>query len=332
MADGKESADRKGRLRALLAWGGTVALLAYLGFTTDFAAAWAAFRNADLALVIATIGVATFVTYLIDVVTVRMLLRRLGIRVGFKEFLRVKGASYLLNIVNYNLALVLMAAMIKKRNDRGWGAAGSPFVLLNFVDLSVFGALVLAAIAAGQSPFEGVATIGVGLFAAGAVAGPPILCGIARLHRLPGFLGRVFGHDLLEAFRHLSFGAIPVVMAQRSVLILAYAVMQWAFLHAFGTDIPVLQLLVFMPILSLIAFIPVSVSGLGSTQVVMREFFGPYVPAAIATTVAARASVIDAYSTASILGMMLLRIGIGLVCLPWVSRELTEARSREEIP
>ncbi len=332
VTDGKESTARKSRLRALLAWGGTAALLTYLGLTTDFASAWSAFRNADLVLHVSTIVVSTFLTYLIDVATVRLLLRRLDIHVGFTEFLRVKGASYLLNIVNYNLALVLMAALVKKRTKGGWGASGSPFLLLNFLDLAVFGTLVLTAVVAGQSPFEGTMTIVLGVIAAGAVAGPAVLCGIARLDHMPGFLGRIFGHDLLVAFRRFTFASIPIVMAQRSLLILTYAVMQKAFLHAFGVDIPVLQLLVFMPILSLIGFIPVSVSGLGSTQVVMREFFGPYVPATLAVTAAAQASVIDAFSTASILGVMLLRVLIGLACLPWVSRELSEARSGEEIP
>jgi len=327
-----ESADRKGRLRAILAWGGTLALLGFLAATTDFATAWAAFLNADLTLFVVVLLVSTFGTYLIDVATVRVLLHRVGIDVGFREFLRVKGASYLLNIVNYNLALVMMAAVVRKRTDRGWGAAGSPFLLLNFVDLSVFATFVLAALLAGETPFDGPATIAVGVFAAGALAAPPILCGIARLDHLPGFLGRLFGHDLLAAFRHLSFRSIPVVMGARSLLILSYAVMNWAFLRSFGVDVPIAKIVVFMPILSLIAFIPISVGGLGSTQVVMREFFGPFVTASIATTVAARASVVDAYSTASIVGTMLLRVGIGLVCLPWVTKVLAEVRTDQEAP
>lgn len=332
VSDGQESAGRKGRLRALLAWGGTLALLAYLGLTTDFATAWTAFQNADHVLFLATVVISTFATYLTDVATVRVLLRHVGIRVGFKEFLRVKGASYLLNIVNYNLALVMMAAVVRKRTDRGWGAAGSPFVLLNFLDLSVFGTFVLAALLSGQSPFEGPVTILVGFFAAGAIAAPTILCMIARLDNLPGLLGKVFAHDLLAAFRHLSFRAIPGMMALRSILILEYAVMNWAFLRSFGTEIPILQLLVFMPIISLIAIIPVSVAGLGSTQVVMREFYGPYVPSTLAATTAARMSVIDAFSTAAIVGPVLLRVVIGLACLPWVSRTLAEARTDQEAP
>jgi len=326
VSDATETAGRKSRLRAMMAWGGTLALLGFLAATTDFSTAWAAFLNANLLLFVITLVVSTFGTYLIDVATVRVLLDRVGIRVGFREFLRVKGASYLLNIVNYNLALVMMAAVVRKRTDRGWGAAGSPFILLNFVDLSVFGAFVLASVFAGQSPFDVPATIAVTVFAACAVAAPPILCGIARLHRMPGFLGKAFGHDLLAAFRHLSFRSIPLVMLARSALILAYAVMNWAFAKSFGVDIPIPKILVFMPILSLIAFIPISVGGLGSTQVVMREFFGPFVTSAIALTAADRAAVIDAYSTASIVSTMLLRVGIGLLCLPWVSRVMAEAR------
>lgn len=330
MADGPEAAARKGRLRAALGWGGTLVLMTYLVMTTDLTMAWRAFMNADHTLFVLTLVISTFGSYILDVVTVRELLNRVGIRVGFGEFLKTKGASYLLNIVNYNLALVLMVAMIRKRTDRGWGASGSPFLLLNFVDLSVFGALALLAVAAGETPFEPTATIFVALFAAGALVAPPILCGLTRLEKLPGILGRVFSHDILAAFRHLEFRSIPWLMFLRSLLILLYAVMGWAFLHAFGVDVPILTLMVFMPILSLIAFVPVSVSGLGSTQVVMREFLAPYVLPAVAVTSAAREAVIDAYSTSTIVSMILLRAVIGLVCLPWVSRTLAAARPEQE--
>jgi uncharacterized membrane protein YbhN (UPF0104 family) len=325
VSDGPHS-KAKGRGRALLAWGGTALLLAYMGWTTDFRTAWQAFTGADHLVFVVTMVVATVVTYLTDVVTVRLLLRWVGFRVGFREFARVKGVSYLLNIVNYNLALVMMAAVVKRRMQRNWGAAGSPFLLLNFIDLMVFATLALAAIAAGASPFDPEPTLFVAAFSAAAFLGAPTLCLVARLRgRLPGFLGRVAGHDLLAAFRDLSAAHLLAALGLRSLLILEYAAMNWAFLQAFGTDVPIGRLLVFMPILSLIAFIPISVAGLGSTQVVMRGFYGPYVPDAIAATQAARAAVIDAYSTSTIVSVYVLRVLIGLAFLPWVQRYLAAA-------
>lgn len=330
MAPGREGAIGKpannertrGRARAALAWIGTLSLLGFLGFTTDFASAWEAFRGADYVLFAATAVGATLAAFVVDTFTVRYLLGAVGIRVGMGEFLRVKGASYLLNIVNYNLALVLMAAVVKRRTERGWGAAGSPFVLLNFVDLSVFGALTTVAILAGASPFEGTVTRWLLLIAVGAVAGLPLLAAFARLRIGPAWLVRVASHDLLEAFRRMAPRDLAVAMALRATLILVYAVMNHLFLTSFGTPIPVATLLVYMPILSLVAIIPISVSGLGSTQVLMRRFFAPHVPAALAATEACRTGIIDAYSTSSILVVLLIRVVIGLACMPSVARML----------
>jgi uncharacterized membrane protein YbhN (UPF0104 family) len=312
----------KGRARAALAWVGSLSLLGFLAFTTDFPAALEAFRTTDYVLFTANAILATLAAFLVDTFTVRHLLGAVGTRVGAGEFLRVKGASYLLNIVNYNLALVLMAAVVKRRTARGWGAAGSPFVLLNFVDLAVFGALTLAAIGSGASPLGPGPTRWMVLFGIGAVAGVPVLAAFARLRVGPAWLVRIASHDLLEAFRRIAPRDLAVSLVLRSGLILVYAVMNHLFTRAFGMPIPIPDLLVYMPILSLVAFIPISVSGLGSTQVLMRRFFAPYVPAALAASEAGQCGIIDAFSTSSILAVLLIRVAIGLACMPAVARML----------
>lgn len=324
-----ETTRNKGRARAAIAWVGTASLLGFLAFTTDFAAAWEAFRGADYVLFTLTAVFATLGGYVVDTLTLRYLLGAVGIRIGVREFLRVKGASYLLNIVNYNLALVLMAAVVKRRTDRGWAAAGSPFVMLNFVDLAVFGALILIAVAAGASPFDGTATLAISVVAVGALSGVPVLAAFSRLTTGPAWLIRIASHNLLEAFRRIAPRDLAVSLALRSLLIVLYAVMNHLFLRSFGTHISVANLLVYMPILSLVGFIPISVSGLGSTQVLMRRFYAAHVPVALATTEACRVGIIDAYSTSSILSVILIRILIGLACTPSVTRMLANPEPGE---
>jgi len=315
----------------ILAWVGTALLLGYLAATTDLEAAWAALRGADLPRLLATLFWAIPSTYLLDSLGVTVLLRRVGVRVPCGEFLRVKGASYLLNIVNYNLGLVLMAAVVKTRSDRGWGSAGSPFLMLNFLDLSVFGILVIAALSLGQCPFPDPAVrTALWVAAAGATLIPPFLMAFSRLPQDRGWFGRLAGHGLLEAFRRLDPRFLPLILLARAGLVLLYALMNRSFLLSFGADVPLPKLLVFMPILTLVAFIPISVSGLGSTQVVMRSFYGPFVSPAMAATDAARAAVIDAFSTSTILATILVRAVIGVLCLPWVSKALAQGRGERE--
>jgi uncharacterized membrane protein YbhN (UPF0104 family) len=315
---------RRHVLRLVLTWGGTALILTYMAFTTDLQTAWEAARGANHLLFGATLVLSTVGAYVVDSATVVVLLRRVGVRVGLGEFLLVKGASYLLNIFNYNLALVMMAAVVKRRSTRGWGASGSPFLLLNFVDLSVFGGFVVVATVSGQSPFQGTLEVLVGLPALAATAAPLVLCGFARCGSVPGIVGTLANHGLLAAFRHLRLADLPLVTALRCVLVLVLVTMYKLCLHAFGTDIPLASLLVYMAAMIIVGMVPVTVGGLGSSQVVARGFFGPYVPTTVAATQAARESVVDAMSTSVIVFTMVLRCGIGLACLPWVSRTFTE--------
>ncbi len=319
----------KGRAKAALAWVGTLSLLGFLAFTTDFASALNALRSIDYVLFTANLFLSVLAAFVLDAFTVRYVLRSVGTRVGMREFLRVKGASYLLNIVNYNLALVLMAAVVKRRTTRGWGAAGSPFVLLNFIDLAVFGSLTLVAVASGASPFEAGPTRLIVLFSIGAVGCIPVLAAFARVQAGPPWLLRIASHDILEAFRRIAPRDLIASLLLRSCLILVYAVMNHLFTRSFGMPVPIPALLVYMPILSLVAFVPISVSGLGSTQVLMRGFFAPYVPAALAATAAGQSGIIDAFSTTSIVAVLLIRVAIGLACMPSVARMLAPGSGPE---
>lgn len=321
-ADNKNT--RKNRMRAAIAWLGTAGLLTFLILTTDLNAAADAFQRANLVMFGVTALISVLITYMTDVATVRFLLSCVGIKVGFGEFARIKGASYLLNIINYNLGLVMMAAIVKKRSSKGWGAAGSPFILLNFIDLSVFSLIVQVAIWTGHSPVSRIPTIILGLMTAGGLVGGPIICIASRWKNAPGRIGKLLALDILAAFRYLSAKSMLLATAGRLTLILEYGVMNFFFMKSFGTIVRPLELLFYMSILAFIALIPISISGIGSTQFAMRDFYQRFVPDSVAPLAAGKIAVVDAFSTAGIFGVLAIRIVIGLVCMPGVSKYLAE--------
>jgi hypothetical protein len=310
-----EQTGRKTWIRSLIAWVGTAALLAYLGATTDLDQAWRALRLADMVIFPGVIVGMTLLTWLTDAAIARQVLARSGFDVTLGEFVRIKGASYLLNIVNYNLGLVLMAAVVTRRSDRGWKAAGSPFILLNFIDLSAMGILVAVGLAVAGSPFSAEPTALLAVAAAGGLLGAPVLCALARARSAPPWLDRLLRNDLLAAFRTLRARDLAAFTSLRVVFIAEYIVMTWAMLKCFRFTIPLFDVFVYNPIVGLIGFIPISVSGLGTTQVVSREFYAPFAPIGVDGIAA-----VDAYSTASILAVLLVRILIALACLPSVTR------------
>lgn len=324
---------RKGRWRVALAWGGTLLILAYMGVTTDLRQAWDAFVHADQALFLATMFLSVPLVWLADAASVRIVLGRAGFRIRLRDFLRIKGASYLLNILNYNLALAMMAALVSKRSDRGLAASGSPFILLNFLDLGALGLLVLGGLASGARPFAEPGVLWtLGAFAAAGVLGGPVLSGLARIRQADGagkagdaaarrrmsrLLDRVLRHDVLSAFWAVGLGEYAGLCLLRMAFVSSYVVSNYFLLRAFGIAVPLGDLFVYQPILAFIIFIPISVAGLGSTQVVMRHFYGPHAPLGAW-------AVVDAYSTATIVMFVLMRSVIGLLCMPWVTRALKE--------
>jgi uncharacterized membrane protein YbhN (UPF0104 family) len=140
----------------------------------------------------------------------------------------------------------------------------------------------------------------------------------ARVRRLIAALLR---HGLLSAFRSLRPVDALVMVAARAAFIVQYVLMTWMFLRTFDFHVPFGKILVYNPILGLIGFLPISVSGLGTTQVVARSLLGPFAPAGVDAIAA-----VDAYTTAGILGVLLMRIVIGLACLPSVTRLLKARR------
>lgn len=321
---------RRSRLKAALAWGGTVAILAYMAATTNIKEAWQALLDADRTLFFGTAFISVPVVWVFDSVSVTILLHRVGFRPTFAEFLKIKGASYILNILNYNLALAMMAAFLSRSSERGIAASGSPFILLNILDLSALGLMVIAGFVAGARPFgDSAAHLTLLLVAGSAVLAGPLMCGLARLlgsneakqpaiSRRPFSLAsllRLVQHDLLLAFRKIGLREYAWLCLLRMGFLSIYPASSYFMLRAFGINVPFSEVFVYQPILTLIIVIPISVAGLGSTQVVMRHFYAKYAPSG-------SWAVVDACSTTTIVIYVLLRAVIGLSCMPWATKKL----------
>jgi len=308
-------------IRSILVWGGTASLLTYLGLTTNLPETWRALTLANpLYLAIVAIGFVA-ITFSTDVSSVRFLLKRGGFDVHTADLFRIKGASYLLNILNYNLALAMMAATLSRHTDKGLGTTGSPFIYLNFIDLAIMSIQVLVGVWFAELPFPDAAVTVLLLISACGLLSPFALWGIVRVRHLPPFMSKILGHAIFSSCRDLSFAELLRLFGLRALLIIEYLFMTYCFLRVFGIKVPLDALLVYSPILALVAFIPISIAGLGSTQVVMRIFYAPFAPIGIDPIAS-----VDAYSTVSLLVILSVRIGISLVCLPAVSRMMGKSQ------
>jgi uncharacterized membrane protein YbhN (UPF0104 family) len=237
------------------------------------------------------------------------------------ELAPLKAASYILNILNYHAASMGMAWLIGRRKGVSFLEAAGALATLSWLDLVAVTGMAVT-----------------GLWLAPEVLGPhpalqawlqavaAVVFGVALLAAL--LLQSSWNVRILQTLRDLPplrpLAALsPARMAQgivlRAGMICAYAVAAMLLMRSFGMQPSWGRLFVAMPILTVVGTIPISVSGLGTTQVLMRSLYGPFV-----TDGRVPGPVIDAYSTAMIMGYIAARVVVAAPFLAKVSRELRE--------
>lgn len=319
-------------LRRILPFAGAALLIGYFLWSTDLHKLMEALQMADLARYATVVVGTTVVVWLYDSLCLVWLVRAtLGHRgkprpVTLADLAPVKAASYVLNILNYHAASMAMAWLIGKRKGVSFLEAAGALATLSWLDLlAVTGMAVtglwLAPEVLGPHPalqiwLQVVAAIvfGLGLLAVLVLQSGWNVPVLVRLRELAPLRP-------LAALR-------PVRMLQglvlRAAMIVAYTVAADQIMRSFGMTPTWGRLFVAMPILTVVGTIPISVSGIGTTQVLMRSLYAPFV-----TDGRAPGPVIDAYSTAMIVGYIAARL---LVAGPYLRRITAELRDEPARP
>ena len=295
-----------------------------------------------------------------------LLLRRFNAPVTFREILPLKGASYLLNIINYNAAMGGMALYLKRVRRVSFLETASSLLFMNVLDVfALCGLIALGlifsedALAVALSPESrrGLAWV---------VAGFAALLVGSWIYWNAGFdffvLGKLRSWRIFHAFREARLVDYAWLLGLRTVMVFLYVTITWLFARTFGFAVPFGAMLALQPIIIFVGTIPISVAGLGTTQVVMRAFYGVYAtylllapasgallegltapvaaaaplggPAAAAArqgleaTMAAYydpTALVDAFSTASISSVVLLRVLVGYLFVRHVGARLAAA-------
>lgn len=322
----------KDHARRWLPFVGAALLLGYFFASTDLQALGRAVAQADLGRYLLIVTLSTLAIWLYDslclVWLVRTTLGHRGRPVGgrLRDLAPLKAASYILNVLNYHAASLGMAWLIGRRKGVSFLEAAGALALLSYIDLVAVSGMVVAGLwlapeVVGKHPtLQSFLQVVVALVFGGALASVLILQSGWRL-------------PLLERIRALAvvrpLAALrPLAMLQglilRMGLVLAYTAAAVYLMRAFGMQPTWGRMFVAMPILTVVGTIPISVSGFGSTQVLMRTLYAPFV-----TDGRPSEAVIDAYSTAMILGYIACRM---VVAAPFFRPIAAELRERPPEP
>jgi len=255
------------RLGRIAAWAVTGGALSYLFWRVPIREMAKAASNAA-GWTFPVLAALVMAVYLADCLAIWKTFGWFVAPLGFREVLTVRGATYLLALVNYALGQAAIVYFVKR-------SRGVPLVRGSAAVLLIMGTNLLLLLF---------------MTTAGMVLGAETIAGLRRL-MLVGYAGLALylvllvwkprfltKRPLFDVLLTAGVWGYLKAMAVRLPHVLTLVCFSYATLHALGVKVPVLQAVLCTPVVLLVAVLPISVQGLGPTQGAMVFFFARYAP------------------------------------------------------
>jgi uncharacterized membrane protein YbhN (UPF0104 family) len=284
--------DARRLVHPALAIAFTAAIFALIMRGVPFAALGHALRDADYGVFLALMIPNALFYFAWDTLVLTVVVRWFHGAVPYRNLLPVRAASYVVGFFNTNLGRGVLAGYLSRRLHAPFLELGSTVVFLvltEYTQLVVWSMLGLFGLRAEVSRSL--------LLAAAAVA---VFWVAVRWLLTP----RTW--SLARTFRLATRTRYVQIVALRAPMFLVSLCAHYYAAHAFGIQIPFLQMLTFLPVIFMLAALPVTVAHLGTTQAAWVFFFGEY----------GTASQLLAFSLAAHLAFASTRALLGVAWLP----------------
>jgi len=312
------------------AWLVTAGILAWLGMTTNFVVAMETLKDAHFAPFIPVVIGVCLIVYLVDSACLVVLFRRFNAPTTLKEILPIKGASYLLNVVNYNAGAASIAYFFRNRKNVPFIESLSSMLWLNFIDVVSLALLMVMAAGLGGDRID--AQTRSTLLT---ICGGLLVVLLGTLAYWNGgfnffFFGRLRSWRLFATFRKAKIMDYGAFLSLRVAFVTTYVFSQWFVMPFFNMEAGLDELFIYVPALTFIGTIPlINAAGMGAVQGFMRDFYADFVPGSISSACTVEPSecingFIDAYSTTTIVSFVLIRVVIGLICVRSVGKDMVD--------
>jgi hypothetical protein len=302
------SAPRRGAIRRVLPWLVGIAVLVALALRVPVDT----FRDAitegpHVALAFVTLAITACVLCT-DSLSTWAGLRALAIRRPLHHVLAIRGATYVLFVLNYAVGQGAFGYYLNRTGVPGLRAVGVTLFLIgtNLATLLVVTTAVWL-VGGDRSMHESLWWT--------LVAG----CGgfvvyLAIVAAAPGFIAR---RAVLAPLFDAGLRGHAIAMASRlphsAVVVLGH----WLAIRIWGIDVPVSAGLTLMPAVAVASVLPISPAGLGTTQAALVVFFADYANGATAD---ARQAVVLAFAVVYFVYGVVSSLVVGLACTPFARR------------
>ena len=231
----------------------------------------------------------------------------LGMRRPLAHVFWVRGATYVLFLVNYALGQGGFGYYLHRSGTTALRAVGATLFLLG-TNLATL--LLVTSIAWLVRASDAHRELGWTLLASCIALGVYLLVVIAR----PGFLAR--REALAPLFEARMRGYVLAMVGRlphTAVIVLGH----WVAIRVWGIPVPFEVGLTLMPAVAIVSVLPISPAGLGTSQAAMVYFFADYAAGASADE---RAATVLAFGIVYFVYGVLASLALGLVCAPFAKR------------
>jgi Lysylphosphatidylglycerol synthase TM region len=279
----------------------TVVIFLLIFWRIPFGAFWQALSRAQLLPFLALMGSFSLCFFLLDTFVLSKLIRWFHGPLSYRELLPVRAVTYLVSIINTQLAQGALALYMHRRFRTPLAQITSTVVLM--ILLETTNLILFATI--GCLAFPGGAPLALLALPLILVLVWLLIMGLAR-GKL-GVLGqRLRGSELLSTFRRARLRHCVVILGLKGAVFFLALLVHSQALAFFGIHIPLMRLVAFLPIVFLVGALPITVAHLGTSQAAWIFFFSAYAPEAD----------LLAYSLVSHLTFMLSNGTFGVLFLP----------------
>ena len=279
----------------------TVAIFLIIFWRIPFGAFWQALSRAQLLPFLVLMGSFSLCFFLMDTFVLSKLIRWFHGPLPYRELLPVRAVTYLVSIINTQLAQGALALYIHRHFRTPLAQITSTvalMILLETTNLILFATV-------GFIAFPGGAPLSLLALPLALVAVWLLLISLAR-GKL-GVLGQRLSHSmLLSTFKSARLRHCADVLGLKGAVFFLALLVHSQALAFFGIEIPLARLVTFLPVVFLMGALPITVAHLGTSQAAWIFFFSAYAPAAD----------LLAYSLVSHLTFMLANGTFGVLFLP----------------
>jgi Uncharacterised protein family (UPF0104). len=261
----------------MLPWLVGVAILTYLIWSIEINPLLNALSHADVPLYLAMLAAFILVNFIADTQNMHTILKYSKNAIPFQDSMIIRGASYLLMIIDYTLGMGSIVYYLNKYKGIAITRGTGCMLFLNYIThvsllvMAIAGCLVAAATGALSPLLSNIAVVATILLVIAVLS-------ILLLKLLPdkSFMKKIKHSEMMKLGIESPFSTYLMNTLYRCGFYFTFVIFFYVAVRAFNMAIPFAEMIACVSVILLVISIPISAFGLGTSQAAMLLLFKGY--------------------------------------------------------